>query len=168
MDFLSLIRRFMEADAHVVLIGGLAAVLHGVPIVTNDIDLCYETSADNREKVVAALAPLHPALRVAGMTEDEARSLPFFWDNRTLRDTPNVTLHTDAGNVDLLATVQGVGSFTDVLAAADTLDVGGVIITVLDLPGLIAAKTAAGRPKDLLALPLIEATLLERDADNEE
>lgn len=168
MDFLSLMRRFMEADARIVLIGGLAAVLHGVPIVTNDVDLCYDTSADNREKVIAVLAPLHPSLRVARMTEDEARSLPFFWDSRTLRDTPNVTLRTDAGDIDLLATVQGVGSFTAVLAAAETLDVDGVVIPILDLPGLILAKRAAGRPKDLFALPLIEAALLNREAGYKE
>jgi len=102
---LPLLRQFLAADARIVLIGGLAAVLHGVPLVTNDIDLCYDTAADNRDRIVAVLAPLHPSLRAGGMTAEEARSLPFFWDSRTLRDSPNLILQTDAGDIDLLATV---------------------------------------------------------------
>lgn len=162
MDSLTLLRRFVDTDASVVLIGGLAAVLQGVPIVTNDIDLCYDLALENRRKVVAALAPLHPALRVAGMSPEESRALPFGWDERTLNDTPNVTLVTDVGDIDLLGHVPGIGNYADVCAAAHVIMVDGIGIQVLDLPGLIAAKRYAGRPKDLMAISQIEATLLRR------
>jgi hypothetical protein len=39
----------------------------------------------------------------------------------------------------------------------------GRLLRVLDLPTLIAVKTKAGRPKDRLVLPILIATLQERD-----
>ena len=39
----------------------------------------------------------------------------------------------------------------------------GRLLHVLDLPTLIAAKTKAGRPKDRIVLPILIATLQERD-----
>ena len=39
----------------------------------------------------------------------------------------------------------------------------GRLLRVLDLPTLITVKTKAGRPKDRLVLPILIATLEERD-----
>jgi hypothetical protein len=50
-----------------------------------------------------------------------------------------------------------------VRAEAIEVNVLGTQVLVLDRPGLIAAKRTAGRPKDLLALPQIEAMLRLRD-----
>src|SRR5579875_1168172 len=77
-----------QESVNVVLIGGLAAVVQGALTTTNDIDLCYNTDSANLSRLVRALAPLHPRLRVANLTDAEARALPFHWDERTLRDTP--------------------------------------------------------------------------------
>lgn len=168
MDPLRLLRPLIAANVHVVLIGGLAAVLHGVPVVTNDIDLCYDSSPENRQTLVSTLAPLHPALRVARLSPEAARHVPFIWDERTLHDSPILTLITDAGDLDLLNHVPGLGNYEAVLAASRRITIDGLDIPVLDLDGLIAAKRAAGRPKDLMALPHIEATLLRRNEQRDE
>ncbi len=164
----SIFERFYNERVEAVLIGGLAAVLLGVPIITNDIDFCYNPSPDNTARLVRALAPLHPFLRVARLSDEEARALPFVWDERTVRDSPNLTLQTDAGPVDLLTSVPGVGDYAAVRSAAVTLDWRGIQAMVLDLPALVAGKRATGRAKDLLALPQIEATLRLRNKDGEE
>jgi hypothetical protein len=39
------------------------------------------------------------------------------------------------------------------------MDVAGHCVKVLALPDLIRTKRAAGRPKDLAVLPVLEATL---------
>jgi hypothetical protein len=157
--------RLLEQEgAEVVLIGGLAAVAQGVPIIhANDIDLCYNPDPTNLPRLVRALAPLHPRLRLARLGDEEARPLPFRWDERTLTQSPVVTLQTDAGALDLMSTVQGVGSYAAVLAVTKRVDLYRTHVLALDLPALIASKRAAGRPKDLMALPQIEATLRLRD-----
>jgi hypothetical protein len=157
-----------DEEALVVLIGGLAAVLQGVPYVTNDIDFVYALSVENRARLVRAFTPLHPRLRVAGMTDEDACRLPWRWDLRTLQDSPNMTLETDAGSIDLLASVPGIGDYDRVQRLAVLLPAFGLRVPTLDLPGLIASKRALGRPKDLLALPQIEATLRLRELEQPE
>jgi hypothetical protein len=156
-------QRLAGEGAAVVLVGGLAAAVLGVPYVTNDIDLCYDPDSANLARLVAALAPLHPRLRVEGLSDEEATALPFHLDVRTLQQASILTLQTNAGKLDLMSAVPGLGSYEQVRAASIDLELEGITVPTLDLPGLIASKRAAGRPKDLLALPQIEATLRLRD-----
>jgi hypothetical protein len=74
-----------------------------------------------------------------------------------LRGAFNLPLSTDLGDLDLLAEIAGIGEFARVQAAAVWVDLFGYRLAVLSLDGLIAAKRAAGRPKDLLTLPELEA-----------
>ena len=140
-----------EADVALVLIGGAAMTAHGSAYVTDDLDLCYESTRDNIEKLVKALAPHHPRLRGAPI------DLPFHFDVSTVQRGLNFTLATDLGDIDLLGEVAGLGTYRDVLAASITLDLFGRTCQVLSLDGLIKSKRAAGRGKDLEALPELEA-----------
>ena len=155
IDFRALLSAFVNAGADVVVIGGLALTLRGGTRVTYDLDLCYERSGPNLDRVVAAMAPLHPVLRGADP------SLPFFWDAATLRSGCNFTLHCDAGDVHLLGEVTGIGGYREVVALATPMTMFGLELPVLDLDGLERAKRAAGRAKDLLDLAEI-AILRER------
>ena len=68
----------------------------------------------------------------------------------------NFTLSTEAGDVDILGTVTGLGEFEMLRKFAKQYRVGDRVIPMLTLEGLIVAKRAAGRTKDLLALPELE------------
>ena len=168
LDAASILRRFRERSVHVVLIGGMAAVALGVPYLTQDIDFCYDASTENCSRLVEALAPLHPRLRVEGVPDDVARKLPWRWDTHALRDAPNLTLQTDAGPIDLWSEVAGLGGYRELLPEAVILQIEGQDFPVLDLPGLMKAKRAAGRAKDAAVLPLLESTLLLREQRRQE
>jgi hypothetical protein len=134
-------------EVRFVVVGGLAAVFHGADYITTDLDLCYARTADNLDRLVEALGPLRPTLR--GAPPD----LPFRLDAATLRTGLNFTLVSDAGDVDLLGEVTGLGTYAHVLALAVPYAIFGRETWVLGLDGLIRAKEASGRPKDLLLLP---------------
>ncbi len=85
--------------------------------------------------------------------------LPFIMDRRTLETTPVLTLTTDQGALDLFDVVAGVGEFAAVCNASVDIDAGDMRFLALDLPGLVKAKRAAGRPKDLDQLPELEALI---------
>ena len=129
-----------------VLIGGLAMIAHGSAYVTNDLDICYARSATNVDAVARALTPLHPYLR--GVPP----GLPFVLDAPTIQAGLNFTLVTDAGDLDLFGHVPGVGDHAQALAQSEACTIFGMTVQILTLDGLIAAKTAAGRPKDKLHL----------------
>ena len=139
------------AEAPVVIVGGMAAVVHGVDYVTADLDLCYDASADGRTRVAAALAALAPYPR--GVEPGP----PFIWGVRTIRDTPLLTLTTAAGDVDLIPDVPGVGLYPAVWQRSEPAVLFGRTLRVLSLDALVDAKRALGRPKDLLLLAHLDA-----------
>ena len=129
----------------------MAAVLHGANYSTVDLDVCYATTEANRRRLVSALRPLDPYPR------DMEPGLPFTWDERTLRDTPFLTLTTTAGPLDLIPDVPGVGAYPAVRERSDPVEVGGGAVRVLSLDALIDAKRAMDRPKDRALLVELEA-----------
>ena len=136
-----------------VLIGGLAANAHGSASLTYDIDLCYERTPENIRRLCLALESYHLYLRGA------PSGLPFYFDLSTVSAGMNFTLTTDLGDLDLLGEVAGLGSFDQVALVSERMELFGYSVNVLSLEGLIRAKKAAGRPKDLNALPELEALL---------
>jgi hypothetical protein len=71
----------------------------------------------------------------------------------------NFTLTTDLGDVDILGEVTGLGSYEKLLPVSEEMEVFGLGCKVLTLEGLIKAKKVAGRTKDLMLLPELEALL---------
>jgi hypothetical protein len=83
--------------------------------------------------------------------------LPFVLDHETLKRGLNFTFTTDIGDLDLLGEVRGLGQYDDVLAGSLTVELFGYRFAVIDIGKLIVAKRSAGRQKDLLVLPELEA-----------
>ena len=153
MNFIQAVQSLVDEGVEFVIIGGWSAILHGSVYVTRDLDVCYSRAPANLKRLAKALSPFHPVLR------DLPPGLPFLWDDVTLRNGTVFTLKTDLGDIDLLAEVAGVGVFDQVSHHSVVMQAFGREVRVLDLPGLIAAKRASGRPKDQLALPELEALL---------
>jgi hypothetical protein len=156
-DPAGLIEVLARGDVAFVVIGGVAANLHGALRTTLDLDIVYDRSPDNIERLVAALAPLKPYLRGA------PAGLPFVLDAATVTRGLNFTLVTDRGDLDLLGDVAGGNGFSGVDAGAETVRLGEVDFRLVSLPKLIHLKRAAGRAKDREALAELEALLEERE-----
>ena len=122
-------------------------------MLTFVVEVCYSRSTANLGRLAATLALFHP--RPRGFPE----SLPFVWDETMLRNSTVLTLQTDLGEIDLLAEVAGVGGWDEVKAQSREIDAFERRVSVLGLPALIRSKRAAGRPKDLAAIPELESLL---------
>ena len=148
-----------RADVRFVVIGGLAARTHGSNRITEDLDICYDPDRDNVRRLADVLAGWHAYLR--GVEP----GLPFAMDERTLRNTPVMTLVTDHGSLDVMDRVQGVGDFPEVLARSEVHVIEGVPAPTLTLDALIAAKRATARRKDQQDLIELEALREEMERD---
>jgi predicted nucleotidyltransferase len=151
-----LLERLSHACVDFVVIGGVAVIAHGHPRATLDLDVCYARTPENAKKLVAALTPIHPRLRGA------PPELPFFWDERTIRNGLNFTLVTDEGDLDLLGEVTGLGSYDDIALRATEIDLHGTKVKLLALDDLIRSKAAAGRAKDLIDLEALRVIATRR------
>lgn len=149
-DFARLLAALADAQVQFIIVGGLAATVHGSSRLTQDVDIVYARSDANLERLTSALAPFSPYLRGAPL------GLPFEWSSATLRRGLNFTLTTIAGDIDLLGEIPGGGGYEDLTAHTLTVTMFGRDQRCLDLPWLIRTKRAAGRPRDLEAIAELE------------
>jgi len=135
-----------------VLIGGVAATLHGSPLRTGDTDVCPDTRADNLEKLAVALRALRARIR----TEGVEGGLPFSCDAAFLSRVALLNLETDAGDLDVSFVPSGTGGYDDLVAHVARFDLDGVVAPTAALLDIIRSKTAANRPKDQTSLPVLD------------
>lgn len=159
-DIRRIVTELAQAQVTFVVIGGVAASTHGSAQVTFDVDICYRRDADNIERLCQALEPFHPRLR------NVPADVPFRLDPATVSAGLNFSLTTDIGDLDLLDEVAGLGEYQNVSAHAQRLDLFGYPVEVLSLEGLIKARRATGRQRDVLSIPELEA-LLEMEQERE-
>lgn len=150
-DFERLLLSLASNRVKFVIVGGVAATIHGSSRLTTDLDVVYDRSDDNVRRLAAALEPLKPYLRGA------PPGLPFRFDEPTIRAGLNFTLTTEAGPIDLLGEIAGVGRFAALEGHTIEITLYGKIHRCIDLDTLIAAKRAAGRPKDFEVIAELEA-----------
>lgn len=155
-SFRDLLEVLVNGGVEFVLIGGVAASVHGSARYTQDVDVVYNRTPDNIARLTIALAAIHPYLRGAPL------GLPFHFDAATVKRGLNFTLTTDLGALDLLGEASGNGTYQALQAHSQTRLLLGLPCLCVDLPKLIELKRAAGRPKDYEALAELEALLEEQ------
>lgn len=145
---LTLLRELDARGVRFVLVGMGAAILQGATGVTQDLDLWFESLTDPR---------IADAVRAAGgiyLSGSFGMQPPTI--GGALGDRFDVVTHAD-----------GLGPFADEWTATRVIDIQGVPVHVLPLARVLESKRAAGRPKDLAQLPVLEAALAALDEDGE-
>ncbi len=144
-----------------IIVGGVAAGIHGALRTTLDLDIVYSRDPANVDRLVAALEPFQPYLRGA------PAGLPFRLDAQTVLRGLNFTLTTSLGDLDLIGEITGGGGYEALKSSTDLVELEGYTCRVVSLRKLIDLKRAAGRAKDREALAELEALIEERDRPDE-
>ena len=160
-DPAALLSALHDAGVRFVLIGGMAAVLHGDVGVTVDLDIAPARDPDNLRRLSTALQDLEARIRAEGVPEGLAFDCSAgFLEN--LGPDAILNLATRAGALDICFVPSGSAGYQDLKRDAVALEaVEGTFVLVASLPDVIRSKSAAGREKDRLALPRLY-DLLER------
>jgi predicted nucleotidyltransferase len=156
-DYKKIIPTLVQGKIKFIIIGGVAAIVHGSARTTFDLDVVYSRDLKNIRRLVKALKPFSPYLR------DVPEGLPFIFDEKTVQKGLNFTLKTELGYLDLLGEIVGGGIYEDLLPHSQEIKVFGVTCLCLGLERLIHVKRAAGRPKDFDAIAELEAILEEQE-----
>jgi hypothetical protein len=148
------LRALVRHDVQFIVVGMAAGVLQGVPLTTLDVDVVHQRTPDNVDRLLEALAELKAVYRGDPRNLSPAAS--------HLLGPGHQLLTTINGDLDCLGAVDDGKGYDDLLQATKELMIGaGITVRVLELAMLIEVKRRAGRPKDLAALPILEATLDE-------
>jgi hypothetical protein len=136
-----------------VLVGGLGAVLHGSPAMTNDADIVPARTPENMTRLAAALRALDARLRATGEPEGIAFDPhPALLDSMAMLNTT-----TRCGDLDLTFSPAGLGDYDALAAQSVEFDIAGSRVRVAALADIIRSKEAANRPKDHATLPILRA-----------
>jgi predicted nucleotidyltransferase len=155
-DVGELLRRLADAGVEFIVVGGAAAVLHGAPITTEDLDIVHRRSPENVSRLKALLDELDARIR-----ELANRRLPP--QESALLGDGHVLLSTRLGPLDCLGTLIDGRGFEELVSHSDSIKDEGVEFLVVDLPTLIELKTKTGRAKDRLMLPILVALVEQLD-----
>jgi hypothetical protein len=140
-----------DGGVRFVLVGGMASVAQGVPYVTQDTDVVPDLAPDNLDRLHQVLQRVHARFR--------GRTGPPLSPTRAHLGPGHILLDTDVGWLDVLGTLVGNRTYTDLAAMSHRLDIEGRAILVLRLEAVLAIKRELDSPKDRAQIQLIEATL---------
>lgn len=140
-----------------VVIGGMAATLHGSHLRTGDVDICPARTTENLRQLAAALIDLDARIR----TPDVPAGLPFACDAEFLARVQLLNLVTRCGDFDLSFIPSGTSGYEDLSQQAGAFDLGDVVVPVASLADVIRSKEAAGREKDRQQLPTLRLLMEE-------
>ncbi len=142
-------RRIKEVNLDAILIGNAAAALRGAPVTTVDFDFLYRRTPRN----IAKLKMLARRLRATILR-------PFY----PVSDLHRLVRDDDGLQVDFMATIHGIRSFEGVRERSSEITIEGVSLRVAALTDIIKSKRAAGRPRDLAVLEVLETAREEAEA----
>ena len=157
-DFIEALRTLDQFRVEFILVGGLSAVVNGVPVHTYDVDVVYARTSENIDRLLPFLESLDAIFRL----QPERRLAP----NRShLVSAGHQNLITRYGPLDLLGTIGKNLGYAELLPhSTEMLISEGIRIRVLNLETLIALKEELGGAKDQAMLPLLRQTLkLQRE-----
>ena len=129
-----------EAGAHYIVAGGVACILNGHVRATTDVDILIESTRDNAQRVLAALATQGYGF-AKEFSADELISRPIV----IIGDDPRVDIFNVAWSV----------KYPSAITRAQKADVDGVIIPYLHIDDLIASKRT-GRLQDAADIEVLE------------
>lgn len=151
-DARELFKALARHDVDYVTIGGVAFQAHGGQRFTQDLDIAIATSAENLERLAAALVDLDA--RILGPDGQRSRSVP---SAALLGSSDQWHLVTTHGPLDVMTLPAHLGSFEDMRKRAHETPLGDLIVPVVHRNDLLRMKRAAGRPQDLADVRLLEA-----------
>ena len=138
-----------------VLVGAIAAGLHGFARATADADITPATDRANLKRLTAALQSMNARV----FTESVPQGLPFEFDERSLAKATMWNLVTDAGRLDIVFEPSGTRGYDDLMKAAVKFDIDGNVVHAASLVDIIRSKEAADRPQDRVDVLALRAML---------
>jgi hypothetical protein len=146
---LKVLRAMQEHRLEGILIGNAAAALHGAPVTTVDFDFMFRDTPVNLRKLKAVarslkavvFRPYYPVSKLYRLLDDE-----------------------HGLQLDFMPVIHGVKSFNSLRSRSERRQLNGVPLLLASLNDIITSKRSAMRLRDAAVLPVLEATLREKEA----
>ena len=154
-DHLAILAALERHEVEYVLIGGVAASVHGSPYPTYDVDITPKSTTSNLARLAAAINQIGAKIIV---DDDDSHGVAVDFDAVTLSREVTWNLVTRFGVLDLEFAPSGTAGYTDLARSATRLELGeNLTVLVASLGDVIRSKAEANRAKDRRVLPELRA-----------
>ncbi len=150
-DHEALLEQLVRHEVEFVLVGGYAAMIYGVSLVTRDVDVCTHFSDQNLRRIGEAMNGLNPYHR------ETPKNVPLAVERWVGRGIRNLYLGTDLGPIDFLDEILGLGGYSAVLTHSIPVKMSYGVYRLLSIDDLITAKEALARDRDKAAAMQLRA-----------
>ena len=154
-DFTKIIETLTKYEVEFIIVGGVCAVLHGVPVTTFDLDIVHNRSTENIERLLNALRELEAYYRIRSDIQIEP-------DKSGLALPGHHLLITNAGPLDVLGTIGESEDYSDLIKDVGVIEISGKKVQLQGLESLIKIKKFLGAEKDRAVIPVLQRTLEEK------
>jgi predicted nucleotidyltransferase len=152
----ALLGALLDSGVDFIVVGGGAAVIHGAPITTQDVDIVHSREPSNVARLLDALERIDA--RVADLAGRDLKPTA-----TALQGPGQVLLRSRYGRIDVLGSLHDGRGYDDLLPTAETIEFGRHSLRVIDLDTLIEIKSTTGRAKDRIAVPILLEIARRRD-----
>jgi len=151
-----LLRALADGDVRFIVVGGIAAVAQGAPVVTFDVDIVHERSPENVRRLLDVLSGIGAVyFRAPGAPPIAPREDLLLGEGHHIL----TTLH---GRLDVLGRIEGGRGYDELLPSTVESRIGDAAVRLLSIETILEIKRASPRPKDQAVVPLLEAVLRRR------
>jgi hypothetical protein len=144
-------RALQAGGVEYIVVGGAAAVIHGAPITTQDLDIVPRQLPDDVARLLTVLQSLDARFRPVRPDRDLAPTAEL------LAGSGQLNLVTSLGPLDVLCRLHDARGYDELLAHTREIADGELRLRVVDLETLIAIKSSTGRAKDQLVVGILRA-----------
>jgi hypothetical protein len=150
-DLEALLLALQRGGVAFIVVGGAAAVIHGAPVSTQDLDIVPRQHEGDAARLLAVLGDLEARFRPVL----PGRDLPP--TEQHVRGAGQLNLTTRLGPLDVLCRLHDARGYDELLPHTREIVDGELALRLIDLETLIEIKEAAGRPKDRLVVEILRA-----------
>ena len=150
-DLEALLRALQDAEVPVIVVGGAAAVIHGAPITTQDLDIVPRLGPADDARLLAFLDALEARFRPVMPGRDIAPGAEH------LAARGQLNLITRFGPLDVLCRLHDQRGYDELLSRSREVVDADLRVRVLDLDALIEIKQSTGRARDQMVVPILMA-----------
>jgi len=147
-DYRDMLQTFNDEGVKFMVIGGMAAMLHGYVRATKDLDLWILADRDNAARVVRALKKF-------GAPTDDISEKDFE------REGVIFQIGVEPVRIDITTTIEGI-KFDEAYPNIKFEEINGIDIPLISIHDLIKNKKVSGRMQDLLDVMNLEKILEKR------
>ena len=162
MRFLEVLQTLSQEGIDFIIVGGVAARLHGSTRLTQDLDIVPRLETESWKKLIDVISQLNTQPRIPESLEriaDVNNIRKWMVEKNMLA----VSFRSPRADVEIDLLISESDRFDELFSRASTVNFDGQIFHVASIDDLIDMNTRAGRDRDLYDIEILKAIKAHRE-----